>query len=102
MTIAQQLKIKEFPFKIRDNQGNEVYWEDSNGYWSKREYDNQGNEVYREDSKGYWAKWEYDDQGNEVYWEDSNGVIIDNRPQQNCEGKIIEVDGKKYKLELLK
>ena len=81
MTIAQQLKIKEFPFEIRNNEGNLVYYEDSNGYWSKQEFD---------------------DWGNRVYYEDSDGQIEDNRPQQNCEGKIVEIDGKKYKLKLLK
>ena len=30
-TIAQQLKIKNFPFEIKDDKGNEIYYEDSNG-----------------------------------------------------------------------
>ena len=54
-TIAQQLGIKEFPFRIKD------------------------------------------ENGNEIYLENSNGVVIDNRPK-SCEGKIVEIDGKKYKL----
>ena len=29
MTIAQQLKITEFPFKIKDSKGNLIYCEDS-------------------------------------------------------------------------
>ena len=58
-TIAQQLNIKEFPFEIRDKNGNQIYWED---------YD------------GFWCKTEYDSNGNEKYWEDSNGFSIDNRP----------------------
>ena len=102
MTIAQQLKIKKFPFVINDKRGNVVYFEDSDGYWEKREFDNLGNEVYFEDSDGYWFKREYDEQGNRVYYEDSHGKIVNNRPQQNCEGKIVEIDGKKYKLKLLK
>jgi len=32
MTIAQQLKVKDFPFTIKDKQGKEIYWEDSDGY----------------------------------------------------------------------
>ncbi len=32
MTIAQQLKIKEFPFEIKDSNGKEIYYEDSSGY----------------------------------------------------------------------
>lgn len=31
MTIAQQLKIKEFPFSIKDSKGNWIYFEYSNG-----------------------------------------------------------------------
>ena len=61
-----------------DNQGNKIYWENSDG-WVKREYDEQGNLTYFEDSDGYWVKYEYDEQGNKIYWEDSNGNIMDNR-----------------------
>ncbi len=51
-TIAQQLNIKEFPFEIKDKNGNEIYSEDSNGSWCKREYDSNGNEIYYEFSDG--------------------------------------------------
>lgn len=54
-TIAQQLNIKEFPFRIKDKNGNQIYFENSDGY------------------------------------------VKDNRPK-GCEGKIVEIDGKKYKL----
>ena len=57
-TIAQFLKIKAFPFVIKNAKGNQIYHERSDGYWNKREYD---------------------DQGNEIYFEDSNGTIINNR-----------------------
>ena len=76
-TIAQQLNIKEFPFDIKDKNGNEIYYENSLKYWVKREYDSSGNEIY---------------------YENSQGLILDNRPNQSCEGKIVEIDGKKYKL----
>jgi uncharacterized membrane protein len=72
-TIAQQLKIKEFPFEIRDSKGNRIYWEDSEGYWSKAEYDSNGNRIYHENSTGYWCKLEYDSNGKEIYWEDQDG-----------------------------
>jgi uncharacterized protein YbcV (DUF1398 family) len=64
MTIAQQLKIKDFPFVIKDKDGNEIYWETSDGYW---------------------IKYEYDVNGIEIYWENSDGILIDKRP------KIVEV-----------
>ena len=96
-TIAQQLNIKEFPFIIKDKNGNEIYFEDSKGFWCKREYDSNGNKTYFENFTGFWSKREYDSNGNEIYYESSNGEIRDNRPK-GCEGKVVEIDGKKYKL----
>lgn len=117
-TIAQQLNIKEFPFVIKDKNGKQIYWEssrgywvnkeyDSNGneiysrspggYWVKKKYDSNGNEIYYETSKGYWVKIEYDSNGNVIYWENSYGTVADNRPK-SCAGKVVEIDGKKYKL----
>lgn len=75
-TIAQQLNVKDFPFVIRDKNRNVIYFEDS---------------------IGDWYKWEYDSNGKIVYFEDSNGYIEDNRPN-GCEGRVVEIDGKKYKL----
>ena len=40
----------------------------------------------------------YDTNGNEIYYENSNGYIIDNRPKESCNGKVVEIDGKKYQL----
>ena len=80
MTIAQQLKIKEFPFEIKDSKGNLIYWEISNGAWVKKEYNSEGNEIY---------------------WEDSEGTIVDNRPKTDIQKAIdlltkegLIVDGK--------
>ena len=50
-TIAQFLKIKTFPFIIKDDKGSEIYREYSDGYWGKSEYDNKGNLIYYERSK---------------------------------------------------
>ena len=111
-TIAQQLNIKEFPFIINDKNGREIYIEQSNGFWWKREYNSIGNAIYYEDSDGFWVKREFDTKGNRIYYEDSGGKIEDNRPKYTidwigyieynrpnpCEGKLVEVDGIKYKL----
>jgi uncharacterized membrane protein len=80
-TIAQQLKIKEFPFKIKDSNGKEIYCENSDGCWSKAEYNSNGNQIYYENSNGYWSKSEYDLNGNRIYCENSNGTIEDLRPK---------------------
>jgi hypothetical protein len=118
-TIAQQLNVKEFPFDIKDSRGKRIYFENSNGFWWKREhgsngkqihhkdskgfwwkreYDSNGKEIYYENSTGYWFKSEYDSQGKEIYFENSKGTIIDDRPKPTCEGKTVEIDGITYKL----
>jgi hypothetical protein len=101
-TIAQQLNIKEFPFEIKDSNGNEIYYEDPDGFWEKREFDSNGNEIYYEDPDGFWKKREYDSNGKQIYYENScgfwekiefdskgkaiylensKGVVYDNRPK---------------------
>jgi len=52
MTIAKQLGITKFPFVIKNDAGKEIYREESSGCWVKREYNNNGNEIYFEDSDG--------------------------------------------------
>ena len=81
-----------------DSNGNQIYHESSDEYWKKIEYDSNGNRIYHESSDGYWSKREYDSNGNQIYRESSNGTIIDNRPKESCNGKVVEIDGKKYKL----
>jgi len=121
-TIAQQLNVKEFPFEIRDKKHNEIYFEDSNsywykkeydeknnliyfensnGYWTKREYDENNNEIYFEDSNAYWSKREYDESSNRIYFEDSNGTIEDNRPkpiQEYTMEELTKILGKPFKI----
>ena len=73
MTIAQQLKIKEFPFIIKDS---------------------NGKEIYSENYKGYWGKREWDSKGNVIYFENSYGLTIDKRPKTDVQ-KAIELLTKK-------
>jgi YD repeat-containing protein len=88
-TIAQSLrahkqilfKVKAFPFIVKDDKGNEIYYEAADGFWIKREYDAKGNPIYYEAADGYWIKCEYDAKGNPIYYEDLNGLIIDKRPK---------------------
>jgi hypothetical protein len=83
--------------EYNDN-GNEIYYERSDGYWEKQEFDVNGKVIYFEDSEEYWYKRDYDAKGNRIYFEDSNGYIVDKRPKSSCNGKVIEIEGKKYKL----
>ena len=101
MTIAKQLKIKDFPFEIKDSKGNQIYYETSTGFRAKRERDSKGNQIYWEDSDGDWEKREYDSKGKQIYYEDSNGTIRDDRPKTDVQKAIdlltkegLIVDGK--------
>ena len=106
-TIAQQLNIKDFPFNIKDKNGNLLYFEDSDGLWLKNEFDSKGNVTYSKHSNGYSVKRKFDSNGNEIYFENSEGMIIqgmitDNRPNFTWESKVVEIDGKKYQLKEVK
>ena len=90
-----------FPIIIKDARGNETYTEYSNRYYYRSEYDAGGNEIYFEDSDGYWNKREYDANGNKTYYENSDGHKEGTPRSQSCDGKVIEVDGKKYMLKEL-
>lgn len=75
-----------FPIEIKNEVGNETYYENSNGFWWKREYDSAGNQTYYETydstgnqtyyetSNGYWRKRAYDQLGKVTYYEDSDGL----------------------------
>jgi hypothetical protein len=90
------------PIEIYDSNGNETYWEHSNGDWSRHEYDSNGNQTYWEDSDGDWERYEYDSNGNQTHFENSfyyeEGTP---RSARTCPGKVIKVDGIKYKLKAL-
>ena len=86
----------------RDAKGNETYFEASNGYWQRCERDANGKVTYYEDSEDEWARYERDANGNETYYENSKGVKRGTpKSAKTCEGKVVEVDGIKYKLKAL-
>ena len=87
-----------FPIEIKDADGKATYLEGSNGYWRKCEYDARGYVTYYEINSGYWSRSERDAKGNETYYENSTGYKRGTpKSAQTCEGKVIEVDGIKYK-----
>jgi hypothetical protein len=86
-----------FPIKIKDEKGNQTYYEYSNGFWYRYEYDKDGNKTYYENSDGFWSRCEYDKDGNQTYYENSDGTKKGTK-RGSCAGKVIEIDGKKYKL----
>jgi len=92
-TIAEQLNVKEFPFSIKDKNGNIIYIENEDGYWYKSEFDSNNNRLYFEDSFGVWFKYEYDLRGNKIYFEDSDGNIEDKRVTKLTLDQIAEKFG---------
>lgn len=99
-TIAQQINWDfdaNGSLVIRNKNGNQIYYENSDGFWVKREYDSEGKEICYENSDGHWAKQGHDSEGNLIYFENSDGKIIDNRPKPS-EDRVLEIDGVKYKL----
>jgi len=96
-TIAEQLNVTEFPFRIKDSKGKIIYFEESDKSWAKYEHDSEGNVIYFESSNGYWSKREYDASNKEIYYENSKGIIVDKR-HKPCEDKVVQIDGVNYKL----
>jgi len=80
MTIAQQLGVTKFPFVIRDENGNNIYWENSDGCWYKKEYD---------------------EREKLIYWETNLGVVSDKRPKPVPEytmGELVDKMGHNFKI----
>ena len=91
-----------FPIVIKDANGNPTYYEDSDSYSERWEYDAKGNNTYFEDSSGFSERWEYDSNGKRTYCEHSFGNKKGTpHSAKTCEGKVVEVDGIKYKLKAL-
>jgi len=91
-----------FPIVIEDANGNQTYYELSDGYWSRSERDANGYVTYHKDSDDFWYRSERAADGNETYYETSDGTKRGTpRSAKTCEGKVVEVDGIKYKLTAL-
>jgi hypothetical protein len=58
--IITDLENVAFPIFIKDKNGNEIYYQYSDGSWSKYTYDDNGNELTCKTSTGYYRiKGEY-------------------------------------------
>ncbi len=88
-----------------------VYSKYHNGFETWREYDENGNCIHVKYSDGLEIWYEYDEHGNMIhskksngneYWFNANGNEITkeefNLLHAPCAGKVIEVEGKKYRL----
>jgi hypothetical protein len=91
-----------FPIDIKDDNGNLTYHENSDSGWYRCERDANGKTTYCENSNGFWCKYERDANGNETYFENSDGYTRGTpRSAKTCDGKVVVVDGTKYKLQAL-
>lgn len=68
------------PYKIKkDSEGRIIFYGTANNdYWWKKEFDSEDNCIYYEDSKGFWVKKEFKG-SEEIYFENSFGVKWDKR-----------------------
>ena len=55
-----------FTYYKFDSNNNQIKYENSDGYWEKKEYDSNNNQIKVEDSNGYWWKKEYDSNNNVI------------------------------------
>ena len=97
-----------------DSNGNEIHYKNSNGYEWWSEFDINGKVIHYKNSTGYEIWREYDSNGNKThykysngdeFWYDSKGNSITKKEfdklNSSCDGKVVEVDGKKYRLTLV-
>ncbi len=98
-SLAQELGITEFPYRLYDESGNRVYYEDDTGYWIKTVYDKRGNRIYYKDSTGSWTKQVFDEASNILHSDNSggfshtnifnNGILI---YSEDSNGKIVDIN----------
>lgn len=97
-----EFEVKELPFRLYDKNGKEIYYCDSTGFELWREYDENGNQTYARDSEGYEWWREYDADGDLIYCHHSKGYEWGTPRSKSLEGKVVEIDGKKYRLKEVK
>ena len=79
LTRAQQLGIKDFPYKEYNKKGKVTYYERADGYWWRAEYHTNGFETFLEFSDGLFMKREFDKKGRQIYLETCTGIHVDDR-----------------------
>ena len=78
--IVQERGITEFPFIVKDENGDITYYENSDGFWFKRTFDENGKMTYHENSDGFWFKRTFDENGDITYHENSDGDTWGTKP----------------------
>ena len=78
------------------------------------EYDSNGKVIHYKNSSGFEIWYDYDSNGKEIHYKNSNGdeFWCDSKGNRitkkefdklksGCDGKVVEIDGKKYRLTLV-
>jgi hypothetical protein len=90
MQVKDLFREVKYPIELFDKNGNQIYYEDSCGYWVKKEYDDFCRMIYYKDSIGYYEILEYDENNVRVFVKTPSGIVFDNRPKPN---KVITING---------
>jgi hypothetical protein len=101
-TIGQQIKWDfevHGTLVIKDKNGRLIYLEDSDGDWAKFERDTEGNEIYFENSNGYINDNRPKPCENKIYTEkEVENLLMTQR--ENCYVSILSVTNDKKLAEL--
>ena len=86
-TINKKIKV------MNQTIGQQINWDfETNGKLVIK--DKNGKLIYWENSNGRWTKHEYNSQGKEIYYEDSEGNVDDYRHKPS-DDRVVEIDGVK-------
>ena len=58
----------------KDQFGNLIYFENSNGWWWRKEYDEHGNCLYQGDASGFWVRNTYNENNERIGYENYLGI----------------------------
>ena len=72
----------EHGFKVYDKNGNEIYYEDKDGWWSITKYDENNYQIYFEDSDGSIDTFHYDEKSIKEH-----KIYLDEKYSQNKKGE---------------
>jgi len=81
-----------------DDQGNQLTYENSNGYRCEYTYDDQGNQLTYKSSEGNWSELTYDDKGNALTYKDSNGESRDFQIPEYTMEELTKIVGEEFKI----
>lgn len=58
----------------RDEYGNLIFYQNSNGWWWRKEFDDRGNCLYHADASGWWVRNTYNENNEKIGYENYLGI----------------------------